>query len=110
ACEIAHVSDRRVPPERDVELAAAVEPAEAVVTGPVQKIEERRRVARPVAPRPDELVEPLAMPVEQRAIVLHRQVARESPFDPPIEIDEVWVRVIEERALRGEAQGHRQPA
>ena len=108
--EVACVRDPHVLTERHVEFARPVEPAEAVVAGPVEVVEERARFAlRGLAAR-QHRVEPVAMLVEQLLVVLHREIDAKAVLKPTVEVDDVRVGVVQERARGHQAERHREAA
>src|SRR5690606_12493343 len=89
---------------------AVVEAAEAVVPGAVQVIEQLRGLRRIGGARCKERVETLAMPVVQRLAVLHGDADGQAALQPAVEVDEVRIGVVEQRARWPQAQRHRQAA
>src|SRR5262249_24099688 len=103
--EVVRISDPVVPSERDVEIAAAVEAAQAGVRRAIQVVEKSRRLASVTLAGSEERVEPLAVRVEDDSMVREACVDRETALHPLIKVDEVRVDVVEERAGRRETQG-----
>ena len=102
---------RAVSPERHVERASAIEAAETVETRSVEEVEETSRFGTVAALRRDERVETVAVTGSRTSSrFCHRELDAEAALQPPIEIDQMWVDVIEERSLGGEAQRHPQTA
>jgi hypothetical protein len=108
--EVPHVADGLVATERHVEDALLIEAAEAVVAGAIQVVEERRRLLRAAPPLRQQLVEARAMRVEQTRVVFHREIDPQPALNPSVEVDQVGVGVVQERALRQEPERHRQPS
>ena len=103
--KIVLVADALVAAEWDVELAGLIEAAQAVEAGPIEVVKKRGRFGGVLLAARDELVEPGAVPVEQPLVVLHRQVGLEAPLQPAVEVDQMRIRVVEQRALRGQTEG-----
>jgi hypothetical protein len=97
-------------PERHVELAAIVETAQSVVAGSIQVVEEARRLTRVRLPFPQQRVEARAVRVEHARIVVERDVDVETALQPLVEIDQMGVDVVEQRAPRLQPERHRQAA
>src|SRR5207249_399983 len=86
--------------ERDVELTAMVEAAEAIVAGAVQVVEERGGLGGLVLPACPQLVEPVAISVVQTFVVQHRNADHETALEPSVEVDDVRVDVVQQGAPR----------
>ena len=96
--------------EGDVELAPAVEAAEAVVTGAIEVVEELRRLAGLGFAEGDELVEARAMAVIRLGVVLHLDVDGEAAGEPAVEVDVVGVEVVEQGLAGPQPERDGEPA
>lgn len=105
--EIRRVVDGLVLAEWNIETAATVEAAETVVACAVEIIKEGSGFYSLLSPIGDELIEARAMCVIQLAVVRHLQVKDQTILKALIEIDEMQISVIEECALRFQAEGDR---
>ncbi len=110
AREVARVRDPGVPAEGNVETSPPVEPAQAVVSRPVEVIEEPRRLAALLPAARQKRVESRAARVEHRLVILHRLRDHQTVLQAAIEGDDMRVDVVEQRAPRGEAQADREAA
>ena len=98
--EVGGVVDVLIASERDVESAAAIEPAQSIESRAVEIVEELGSLpAFGVTPR-YEFVEPLAAAIVQRAVVAHLELDHQAPPQPAIEIDDVRIDVVEQGAPR----------
>src|SRR5512139_3300505 len=97
--EVPLVGDPPIAPEWHVELPLSVEPTETVVPGAVEKVEQGRGLAAARSAFREQLVESSAVPVEDLGVVLERLVDPEASFQPPVEVDQVRVDVIQQGAL-----------
>src|SRR5439155_27071235 len=57
-----------------------------------------------------ERVETFPVLVEQRFVVLHRNVEAQTLLKPSIEVDHVWIRVVQECASRHQSERDGEPA
>jgi hypothetical protein len=107
AAEIALIVDAFVSTKWDVELAARIEAAQAVVTGAVQVVEERRRFGGRGFAIGNELVETAPVLVKESLAVGEFELAIhfETALQPRIEMYRVRVDVVQKRALGTQAQG-----
>ncbi len=96
--------------ERHVELAAAVEAAEAVVAGPIQVVEEAGRFLRVGLTGAQQRVEAIAMLVEEVLVPLHRDRDAQAALEPAVEVDQMLIGVVQQRALRPQSQRDGQTA
>ena len=108
--EVARVTNTCIPAKRHVEFARAVEPAQAVEARSIQIVEECRCFQTRAFSTRQERVETFPLLVEERFVVLHRNVKSQTLLKPSIEIDQVWIRVVQQRASRHQSERDREPA
>src|SRR5215510_723638 len=109
-CEIRVVVNRRVRSEGNIKLPAFVETAQSVKASAVEIVEQLRCL---FALRPAvfaELIEPLAMPVEEFLFVAHLDALLKATLKMSIEVNEMRIDVVEQRAFRLQAQRYGQAA
>ena len=108
--QVAIVIDCRVRAEGNVEFAALVETAQSVEAGAVQVVEQLRRfLARRFAVA-YQLIEPVAMTIEELLVVAHLDTQLQSRLQMAIEVDEVRIDVVQQRAARLPTERDSQPA
>src|SRR5712691_238556 len=108
--EVARVADPDIPAERDIEFTGSVEAAQAVEPCSIEIVEERSRLPAVALTCRQQRVEAVPMSVENRLVILHREVDVQSLLQPAVEVDQVWVRVVQERAARYQPEGHSKTA
>ena len=108
--EVRAVVDLLVAAERHVEAALAVESTQAVVSGSIQVVEQRRRFRRVALAGLQQLVEALTRRVVRRRFILHRERDPQPPTEPSVEIDHMWIDVIQQRRRGHQSQCDREPA
>src|SRR5437867_8114694 len=108
--EVAGVINCLVLSERHVEFAALIEAATTVETGAIKIVEELSRLRILRAVFFDKLIEALAMRIEEFRVVTGFDLQRKSASKLFVEINEMRIQVIQERALRFQPQRHSQPA
>ncbi len=106
--EIRHIPDPRVAAEGHVEFARTIEPAQPVEARPVQVIEDGGGfpTCAPIARKQG--IETIPVCVKQVLVVLHRKLDAKSLLKPPVEVDQVGIRIVQQRPRRQEPQCHRQ--
>jgi len=92
--EVGRVRYRFVSAKWNIEFAALVEPAETVEASTIEIIEKLGRFRRSFL-RSSEVIETLAMFVEDSFIVFHSDSQFETPLNLTIEIYEMRVNVVE---------------
>src|SRR5688500_11881848 len=108
--KIGSVVDRAVRAEGDIEPAALVETAKTVEARAVQIIEQLRRLTAFCAAVLNQLIEALAMPVEELLVVAHLDPRLHAVLQVPVKVDEMRVDVVEQRPRRLQAKHDREPA
>ena len=96
--------------ERDVEQAPAVEPAQAVVAGPVQVVEQRGRFRRAGVSASQQFVEAVARRVVVLSSFFIASVIVSPRPEPAVEIDRMGIDVVEQRGGRHQSQRDRESA
>src|SRR5439155_17001853 len=76
----------------------------------IQVVEQRRGLGGVALTVREQMVEPLAMRVVPGFTVAHGQRDHEALSQPTIEIDQVRVHVVQERAFRHQPERDREPA
>ncbi len=104
--ETACVADTGVTAERHVEPAISVETTQPVETRAIQVIEQGRRFSALTLPAREQSVELLTMAVEQRLVVLHREIDAQSLLEPPVKVDEMLVGIVEQRTTGQQPERH----
>jgi hypothetical protein len=54
----------------------------------------------------EQRVETIAVPVEQSLVVLHTDIRSKTALEPPIEVNQVRVGIVQESPVRREAKGY----
>lgn len=96
--EVARVGDPCIATEWHVELPAAVESAKAIETRAVEIVKDRGGFLRVGLSNCEQRVESFAMGIEQVLVILHRHVNAKTLLEPSVKIDQVLIRIVEERS------------
>lgn len=104
------VVDVRVAAEGDVEVAGAVEAAEAVEAAPIEVVEEFGGFGGLGFLVVDELVETVAIVIEEVFLIAIFEGGGESGAELLIEVDEVGIEVVEEGLGGLQAEGNGEAA
>ena len=100
--EVPQVVDAGILAERHVEPSLLVEATETVVPGAVEVVEETRRFRRSFLSFVEQRIEPGATAIEGQPLISHREINLQTTLNPPVEVNQMGVGIIEQRALRGQ--------
>src|SRR5207249_11002498 len=93
------VVNRGVPAEGYVEFTTSIETTQSVVSGAIQIIEKRCGFPRLVLRSSQQFIESGAMPVKECFVITHLNRDSQSAFQPGVEVNEMWVGIIQQRPL-----------
>ncbi len=94
--EILQIVNRLVPPEGDIELTAAIEPTETVKARAIEIVKELRCLRACALALRNQLIEALAISVEDFLAVFSFESNAQSALNPPVEVNEMLIDVTQE--------------
>ena len=104
------VVDVRIASEWNVEAAFAIEPAETVVPGPIQVVEETGSLGSLRFSIFQKLVEAVAALIVLRFIILHVERNRQTPLQKIVKVNQMRVDVVQECTCGTQSKHHRKTA
>lgn len=104
--EFLGIANPSVTAERHVETAALVEPAQPVIPGSIEVVEQLGGFRRVSVTGGEELVETNSGRVVRVLVVFHRYGHGQPGLQPAVEADQVRVDVVQQCALGHQAKRH----
>src|ERR1700675_4222348 len=107
--KIARVVDRFVTSKGRVECAALIKAAKAVKAGAVQVVEDLRGFGSLKFSGSDQTIEAITMGIKKLCLITHLNPHLQTALHLNIKIDEMWIEIVQDRALWLEAHRGGQP-
>ncbi len=107
--EISRIVDRFVSAERHIEIATLVETTQTVETGAIQVVEQLRAFLTVRLAIANQLIEALAVLIEEFLVIAHREAHLQAVLHVAIEVNQVGIDVVQQRRSRLQSQHNRKP-
>src|SRR6185503_11321099 len=91
-------------------IAALVETAETIEARAIEIVEQLRAFLRVRLAAPDQIIEALSLAIKELFVISHAHAHPQPILHVMIEVDEMWVDVVQQRLLRLQSKHDRKSA